>query len=128
MADPEIVGNRREMVKFLEDRIGEARFGFKDPRTVRLMPLWQQIFDELKLAPKVVFCLRNPAQVARSLAARDGLDPANGEYRWLIHVLDFFRYAADYPYCIVEYEKWFHRPSENFSKLRKFLGVRLAAE
>jgi len=30
---------------------------------VRLMPLWHQIFNELKLAPKIVLCLRNPAQV-----------------------------------------------------------------
>jgi hypothetical protein len=42
------------------------------------MPVWHQIFNELKLAPKIVLCLRNPAQIARSLHARDGLDPPTG--------------------------------------------------
>ena len=77
-ADPRVAQIRREIVAFLESRMGDGYFGFKDPRTVRLMPVWHQIFNELKLAPKLVLCLRNPAQVARSLHARDGLDPANG--------------------------------------------------
>src|SRR5437016_5608369 len=65
-ADPRVAQIRREIVAFLEQRMGDSCFGFKDPRTVRLMPVWHQIFNELKLAPKVVLCLRIPAQVARS--------------------------------------------------------------
>src|SRR6266446_7754395 len=62
-ADPRVAQIRREIVAFLETRMGDAYFGFKDPRTVRLMPVWHQIFNELKLAPKIVLCLRTPAQV-----------------------------------------------------------------
>ncbi len=122
-ADPEIAAIRREMVEFLAKRVSETRFGFKDPRTVRLMPLWQQIFDDLNLAPKFVLCLRNPAEVARSLATRDGLPPAMGECRWLIHMVDFFRYIGEHEYCTVEYEKWFDDPRENATKLEKFLDL-----
>jgi hypothetical protein len=122
-ADPRVVRTRHEIVAFLEQRMGEGYFGFKDPRTVRLMPLWHQIINELKLAPKVVLCLRNPAQVARSLHARDGLDPANGEYRWLVHMIDFFRYASNFDFCLVEYEEWFDNPAANIEKLRKFLDL-----
>jgi len=57
--------------------MGDGYFRFKDPRTVRLMPVWHQIFSDLKLAPKIVLCLRDPAQVARSVKARDGLDLEN---------------------------------------------------
>ena len=71
-ADPRVAQIRRKMIAFLAARMGEGCFGFKDPRTVRLLPVWHQIFTELKLAPKIVLCLRNPAQVARSLNARDG--------------------------------------------------------
>ena len=103
--------------------MGESDFGFKDPRTVRLMPLWHQIFNELKLAPKIVLCLRNPAQVARSLNARDGLDIDIGEYRWLVHMADFFRYSRSFDVCTVEYEEWFRDPLANFEKLRTFLDL-----
>ncbi len=122
-ADPEVAAIRREVVGFLVKRMGETRFGFKDPRTVRLLPLWHQIFDDLNLVPKFVLCLRNPAEVSRSLAARDGLDPAMDEYRWLIHMVDFFRYIGVHEFCTVEYEKWFDDPRENVTKLEKFLGL-----
>jgi hypothetical protein len=122
-ADPSVVQIRREIVAFLEKRMGNGYFGFKDPRTVRLMPVWHQILNELKLAPRVVLCLRNPAQVARSLQARDGLDPAIGEYRWLVHIIDFFRYTNGFEFCTVEYEEWFENPALNIEKLQKFLDL-----
>ncbi len=122
-ADPQVAAIRRELVGFLEGRMGEIRFGFKDPRTVRLLPLWHQIFDDLYLVPQLVLCLRNPAEVARSLATRDGLDPVMGEHRWLIHMVDFFRYIGGHDYCTVEYEKWFDDPRVNVTKLEKFLGL-----
>jgi hypothetical protein len=122
-ADPRVVQIKHEIVAFLEKRMGEGYFGFKDPRTMRLMPLWHQIFNELKLAPKLVLCLRNPAQVARSLNTRNGLDPAIGEYRWLVHIVDFFRYISKFDFCTVEYEEWFNNPSANIEKLTKFLDL-----
>jgi hypothetical protein len=122
-ADPRVAQIRREIVAFLESRMGDGYFGFKDPRTVRLMPVWHQIFNELKLAPKLVLCLRNPAQVARSLYARESLDPANGEYRWLAYMIDFYRYTSNFECCAVEYEEWFDNPAANIEKLRKFLDL-----
>ena len=122
-ADPRVAMIRREIVAFLEGRMGEGYFGFKDPRTVRLMPVWHQILRELKLEPKVVLCLRNPAQVARSLHARDGLDAAMGEYRWLVYMMDFFRFTHGLDFCVVDYEGWFDSPDTNIEKLQKFLDL-----
>jgi hypothetical protein len=124
-ADPDVAAIRREIVGFLEKRMGETRFGFKDPRTIRLLPLWQRIFDDLNLAPRFVLCLRNPAEVARSLAAREQHDPDMGEYRWVIHMIDFFRYIGSSKYCTVEYEKWFDDPWMNITKLQNFLCLDL---
>jgi hypothetical protein len=122
-ADPSVSQIKREIVAFLAERMGDGYFGFKDPRTVRLMPLWHQIFNDLKLAPKVVLCVRNPAQVARSLGERDNLDQALGEYRWLIYMVDFFRYCRGFEVCTVDYEDWFRDPCANFEKLKKLLDV-----
>jgi hypothetical protein len=122
-ADPRVVQIRREIVAFVEKRMSRTPFGFKDPRTVRLMPLWHQIFIELKLAPKIVLCLRNPAQVARSLQARDGLAPGIGEHRWLVYMMDFFRFAGAHEFCVLEYERWFDEPRANLKKLTSLLGL-----
>ena len=43
-ANPRVAEIRREIATFLELRMGGQYFGFKDPRTVRLMPVWHQIF------------------------------------------------------------------------------------
>src|SRR5205809_929473 len=77
------------------------------------MPGWHQLVSGLRWAPKLVLCLRNPAQAARSLQARDGLDPELGEYRWRVHTIDFCRYAGSREFCAVEYEKWFDEPRSN---------------
>jgi len=122
-ADPRVVQIKQEIVAFLEKRMGRAHFGFKDPRTVRLMPLWHQIINDLRLVPKVVLSLRNPSHVARSLNARDGMILAQGEYRWLVHMIDFFRYTSALDVCTVEYETWFEDFSINVNKLRRFLGL-----
>jgi hypothetical protein len=122
-ADPRASAIKREIIAFLEKTMDRSDFGFKDPRTIRLMPLWHQIFNELNLEPKVILCLRDPRQVARSLQARDGLDLAVGEYRWLTYMTDFVRYSSSLDYCTVEYEGWFTDPLMNFEKLKNFLGL-----
>ena len=122
-ADPRIVEIRREIVAFLEKRMDQGYFGFKDPRTTRLMPLWHQIIGELGLAPKIIFCLRNPAQVARSLNMRDGLSVDIAEARWFYYVIDFFRHTKNSDICVIEYEDWFDETLKNVNKLRNFLDV-----
>lgn len=122
-ADPRVAAIRREMSAFVEDRVGDGRFGIADPRTARLLPLWQQIFGELKLLPKIVLCLCNPALMAGLLHDRDGLDPEFGEYRWFVHMTDFFRYAGRLDHCPIEYETWGEDPSANLDRLQNFLGI-----
>src|SRR5205807_10075996 len=122
-AVPQVAQVRREITAFLERRMGSGYFGFKDPRTVRLMPMWHQIINELKLAPKIILCLRSPAQVARSLNVRDGISLDIGEYRWLSYTVDFFRYTKSTKICTIEYESWFEDPSLNLKKLRNFLDL-----
>ena len=123
VGDPRIVPIRREIAGFLDGRVAAGNLGFADPRTVRMLPLWQQIFAELKLQPKFVLCLRNPAAAARSAHQCDGVDPDIAEYRWFVHMADFFRYAGKAEHCALEYEAWCNDPAANLDKLQDFLGL-----
>lgn len=126
--DPAVAQIRREIMAFLEQkRAAGMPFGFKDPRTARLLPLWQQIFDELAVEPKIVLCLRNPVQVARSLEERDGLPADLGEYRWFTYTAEIFRHLRNSPTCVIEYERWFEEGGENLTKLTRFLGLQNAS-
>jgi hypothetical protein len=111
------------MAAFVDERIGSVRFGFQDRRTMRLMPVWNQIAKELKLAPKIVHCLRNPAQVARVLRAQDGIPHGVGEYRWFTETVEFFRHARHADLCTIEYDEWFVDRAANLRKLRRFFEL-----
>ncbi len=91
--------------------------GFKDPRTARLLPLWDAILGRLHAEPRFVFCLRNPVQVARSIEARDGSERAQAEYRWLIYNAHALSGIGTRPVCIVRYEDWFAAPAATARRL-----------
>lgn len=122
-ADPDLTSTRREIVAFLQTRIRDGYFALENPPTVRRPPLWQQIASELCVSPKVVLCLRNPAEVARSLNVRDGLPLATGEALWLSYILDFFRDHHGAGLCLIEYESWFNDARTNIRKLSEFLEL-----
>lgn len=48
-------------------KVREKPFGFKDPRTTRLLPLWREIFFELGIKPIYLLTWRNPHAVYLSI-------------------------------------------------------------
>jgi GT2 family glycosyltransferase/glycosyltransferase involved in cell wall biosynthesis len=60
----------------------------KDPRLCRLLPLWQGIIEGMGWQPRYLLVARNPIEVERSLAARNGLPPAQSFLLWLRYCLE----------------------------------------
>ena len=59
-----------------KDFADSSLFVMKDPRVARLLPLWLALLDQLEIEPVVVIPIRNPLEVASSLAKREGLSAA----------------------------------------------------
>jgi hypothetical protein len=130
-AEPCLRALRREMTSVLRATLAvDQPFGFTEPRAAPMLPLWRQICRALSLAPLLVLCLRNPAQISRALAARhDYLDPDLIEYHWFAYMVEVFRQAHDHPLCLVQFEDWFENPEKNLAKINDFLRAnRLHAE
>ncbi len=73
MSSPAAATAGEEIRRELERDFGAARlFVVKDPRLTRLLPLWLSVLDGLRTEPVVVIPFRNPLEVARSLARREG--------------------------------------------------------
>jgi len=122
--DPRVAAIKRDIVAFFKPRLVPGMsIGFKDPRTARLLRLWQEILTELNVEVKFILCLRNPAEVARSLNHRDGLPLDMGEYRWFIYIAEIFDRLRDAELCTIEYEQWFDGKGENAAKLIRFLDL-----
>lgn len=75
-------------------RVLEAEFGdagaivLKDPRICRFFPFWRRVLEGAGYTPLIVAPVRDPLEVAASLNARNGMDPARALRLWLRHVLD----------------------------------------
>jgi hypothetical protein len=126
-SDPRVLAVQERLVAYVGSLAGGA-FGFKDPRTARLMKMWRGVFDALGARPRFVFCVREPAQVVRSLQARDRMMEAQGEYRWLIYNAAAITGVAGDPVCIVSYEDWFDQPARTAERLATFVGCEAPEE
>jgi hypothetical protein len=123
-ADPRIHPLRREITAALQRECavgGGVPLGFADPRTARLLPLWRLICRDLRLVPKFVLCLENPA-----LGAEAPADPLAGElaeFRWFVAMIDVFKNVNNDPLCIVHDDDWEGEAAPNLAKLTQFFGV-----
>jgi hypothetical protein len=120
----------RERLKALVENllVRGGPIGFKDPRTTKLMPVWNQIFAELRLRPRFVVCLRNPAHVAISLQTRDGADLDTAEFRALDYIVDALRHTRGRDRCFIHYDEWFGDPFLNARKLLEFVNPEIHIE
>jgi hypothetical protein len=78
-------------------------FMVKDPRLARLLQVWRVFLPAMGVSPAVVIAVRHPEEVARSLEARDGLNPARSMVLWLRYMLNAERDSRGLPRCFVSY-------------------------
>ena len=109
---PEMREFQERLTSIVRTEIAAAKgiWGFKDPRTCRLLPLWKRIFAELNLEPLYVLAIRDPAVVVSSLLKLYPLDALHGELVWLLYNLDAIRDAGEELRIVVDYDRWFTDP------------------
>lgn len=81
-------------------------WGFKDPRTSSLLPMWEIIFRELDLQAKYILCVRNPAAVITSMKEHFSRGEAVSELLWLTRICETIINCGDNLF-LIHYEDWF---------------------
>ncbi len=111
---PQVQQLKRELAEIVQREMEghNGLWGFKDPRTARLLPLWLELIEELGLDPRFLLVTRNPADVAKSLFSRDQIDPVYAEILWLEHNADAVLGLRPKLDGIVEYSRWMSDPVE----------------
>ena len=102
-------------------------FGWKDPRTCLTLPLWKQIFGRLGIPLHFVLIFRNPLDVARSLARRDGIDLRNALGLWFHNNLHLLLETGGEPRTAVRYEDLLAHRDREVGRLANALGLSGAA-
>ena len=125
----EVQALKSRLIAYVERELAKSAnlWGFKDPRTCRLLPLWWEVFRELKLRPVYVNAVRNPAEASVSMAQKSKarkMSAANGELMWLSYNYDIARFvAAEHPTILVDYADWFSHGGIVAKRLAEELGI-----
>jgi len=102
---PAAAGFRDRAREALRREFGDARLlVLKDPRVCRLPAFWLDAAAAFGARPLVVSPIRNPLDVAASLAKRNRIDPFVAYLAWLRHVLDAEVGSRGLPRSHVRYE------------------------
>ncbi len=125
---PEVCKQKEQLKQIITEELAANTaplWAFKDPRSLRFLPLWQQIFQELDLQPAYILCLRDPHAVIQSLWRRNAHPHSQIELLWLIHFLEGLEQLDIRDTHIIHYENWFTSPTKQFRAAIKALGLEL---
>lgn len=104
----------RERARDLVATSGNLDWGWKDPRCALTLPFWQQLIPDLR----VIVCVRNPVEVARSLFVR-GDSPAPNQFDlWLTYYRRLLAATTPTQRLVTHYHSYFH---DGGAELRRVL-------
>lgn len=98
-------------------------FGFKDPRTTRLLPFWKRVFDDLNLEVGYIIASRNPLSVAKSLATRNGFPHGITYALWLVHQTEAMINTEKTSRIVVDYDLFLDNPLSELKRIGEFFSV-----
>jgi hypothetical protein len=94
-------------------------WGFKDPRTSVLLPLWKRIFNRARVVPRYVVCVRHPAAFVQSMANNYGTGQNDAELVWLTRTVSALR-DTGLDCFILHYERLLADPLRTIRMLAKY--------
>jgi hypothetical protein len=124
--DPEVEALRAEAVEYLaSEYLSHPLWGFKDPRTVRLLPFWHSVFHRLEVDDCYLVVIRNPRSVAISLLQRQGMDALTAHLLWLVYMVPYLSHIADKPFIVTDYDMVMADPRRQLERIACGLKIPL---
>ena len=112
---------RQRAAEIMAD-LGGRPWGFKDPRACLTIPFWRALQNDLHF----VVCLRNPLEVARSLARRDDISEQRALHLWFVHYGAVLAATSAAERVVVDYDALCADPLEAAAALLAKVPARLA--
>jgi hypothetical protein len=122
---------RKEMQPFKEELHALIRrhftdqplWAWKDPRTCLTFELWKDILNELGIELSVVFAVRNPLDVAKSLLKRNGFPLEKSFGFWFNHNISALESIAGVPSVFVSYDHFLEGWEPELRRCADGLGI-----
>jgi hypothetical protein len=115
---------RRDALRDVRRRfVPHALWGFKDPRTIRLLPFWRHILHDAGGEDSYLLVIRNPASVAASLYARQAMDVETAQRLWLAYIVPFLDDLAAERLVLVDYDRLMRAPRDQLERIARGLDL-----
>ncbi len=103
-----------------------ARWAVKDPRMCRLLPLWWPILQRMGVRPAALFVVRDPREVAASLAARNRWPEGLSRMLWIEHLLEAEQASRGVPRAALDYSRFLAGPAASLEPALQAIGLEAA--
>lgn len=100
-------------------------WGFKDPRTIRLLPFWVDALHDCSADDAYVVAIRHPRSVAASLFRRQEIGPEKADRLWLAHNVPFLHELRGKALVVVDYDLLMQKPRAQLERIAEKLGLLL---
>ena len=123
-----VAQSKAKMKETIQEQYGDASLlVLKDPRFCRSFPVIRSILDEYNASPLVIFCFRNPIEVAHSLKARDQIPLQHGIGLWLRYMLDGEFHSRGLQRVFVDFADFLRDWRITIKRIEQGLGISLPA-
>ena len=102
-------------------------FGFKDPRTTKLLPFWKKVFHRSSFDVSYIFAVRNPLSVVKSLAKREAMEEEKAYLLWLGYVVPSLS-NIDNNCVFIDFDLLMQSPESEIYRLAKHLNLKINEE
>ena len=103
---------------------GHNSWGWKDPRNSLTIPFWRRLIPDLK----VVVCVRNPLEVARSLFVRGDSTGASQFKLWLTHYRQLLSAVPPTHRIVTHYQSYFQNARAELRRVSDRLDLQVSDE
>ena len=115
-----------EATKYMRTNfIDRPLWGFKDPRTIRLMPFWQLVIRRLQVDECYLIAIRNPLSVAASLFQRQAMDAVTAYRLWLAYFVPYFNRLSNRRFVVADYDLLMAQPQPQLERIARAVEIPL---
>lgn len=115
---------RRKAIRYVRRTFAQHDlWGFKDPRTIRLLPFWLSVLRDCDAADAYVAVIRNPLSIAASLFKRQEMDRSTAYRLWLVNMVPFFHELRNKELVVVDYDLLMQDPRAQLRRIASSLHL-----
>jgi LPS sulfotransferase NodH len=103
--------------------LAHSVWGFKDPRTIRVLPFWRAVFERLDVDDRYVVAIRNPLGVAASLAKRQVIPPATSHLLSLVYLVPYLHEITSKPFVVTDYDLLIDDAPGQLARIKRLLQI-----